>query len=163
MHPVGVLGTEVVQTPLYTTAPESLNIVAGSAPPYTIAGGNGPYTVSTSNPGVATASIAAQESRFKADTVVRNTNGSVDRGMTGINSIHLPELAKYGITAGDLMDSCKSVYLAGWHLRKKVRKFGNTWMAVGAYHSETPRYRDRYAASIRKIIDFWIAKGILPR
>ena len=107
--------------------------------------------------------IAAQESRFKADTVVRNTNGSVDRGMTGINSIHLPELAKYGITAGDLMDSCKSVYLAGWHLRKKVRKFGNTWTAVGAYHSETPRYRDRYAASIRKIIDYWAAKGILPR
>ena len=107
--------------------------------------------------------IAAQESRFKADTVVRNTNGSVDRGMTGINSIHLPELAKYGITAGDLMDSCKSVYLAGWHLRKKIRKFGNTWTAVGAYHSETPRYRDRYAASIRRIIDFWMAKGILPR
>lgn len=106
--------------------------------------------------------IAAQESRFKADTVVQNTNGTVDRGMTGINSIHLPELAKYGITAGDLMDSCKSVYLAGWHLRKKVRKFGNTWTAVGAYHSETPRHRDRYAASIRKIIDFWIAKGILP-
>ena len=56
---VGVLGDDVVLTPLHTTAPESIHIVAGDAPPYTIAGGNGPYTVSTSNPGVATASISA--------------------------------------------------------------------------------------------------------
>jgi len=57
----------------------------------------------------------------------KNTNGSVDFGMTGTNSFHLPELAHYGITAGDLLDSCMSIYLTGWYLRKKVHKYGNTW------------------------------------
>jgi hypothetical protein len=42
-----------------------------------------------------------------------------------------------------------------------VKKYGNTWDAVGAYHSETPFYRDRYKALIRQIIDYWIAKGLM--
>jgi soluble lytic murein transglycosylase-like protein len=107
--------------------------------------------------------IAAQESGFNASAVARNTDGSIDRGMTGINSIHLPELARFGITAGDLLDSCKSIYLAGWHLRNMVNKFGNTWEAVGAYNSKTPSKRDVYKEKIRRIIDFWIAKGIMPQ
>lgn len=107
--------------------------------------------------------IAAQESGFKASAVARNTDGSIDRGMTGINSVHMPELARYGITADDLLDSCKSIYLAGWHLRNMVNKFGNTWEAVGAYNSKTPSKRDVYKQKIRRIIDFWIAKGIMPK
>lgn len=106
--------------------------------------------------------IAAAESGFRPATVARNTDGSLDRGMTGINSVHLPELARYGITAGDLMDGCKSVYLAGWHLRKMVNRYGNTWHAVGAYNSKTPSKRDVYSGKIRRIIEFWKSKGIVP-
>jgi soluble lytic murein transglycosylase-like protein len=108
--------------------------------------------------------IAAQESRFKptANHPI-NSDGSRDHGMTGINDVHLPELARYGITTGDLRDGCKSVYLAGWHLRNMIDKFGNTWEAVGAYNSKTPSKRDIYKEKIRRIIDFWIEKGIIPR
>jgi len=108
--------------------------------------------------------IAANESRFNPNAVhPTNADGTRDHGMTGINDIHLPELAKYGITAGDLQDGCKSVFLAGWHLRKMVNKFGNTWAAVGAYNSKTPSKRDAYSAKIQRIIGFWIEKGIIPR
>lgn len=108
--------------------------------------------------------IAAQESRFNASAIhPMNADGTMDHGMTGINDVHLPELARYGITAGDLRDGCKSVFLAGWHLRRMVNKFGNTWAAVGAYNSKTPSKRDLYAAKIRRIVDFWMAKGIIPR
>jgi soluble lytic murein transglycosylase-like protein len=108
--------------------------------------------------------IAAQESRFNPAAVHPvNSNGSRDHGMTGINDILLPELAGYGITAGDLRDGCKSVFLAGWHLRRMVNKFGNTWAAVGAYNSKTPSKRDLYAEKIRRIINFWIARGIIGR
>lgn len=108
--------------------------------------------------------IAAQESRFNP-TVKHpvNANGSRDHGMTGINDVHLPELARYGITAGDLRDGCKSVFLAGWHLRNMTNKFGNTWEAVGAYNSKTPSKRDIYKEKIRRIINFWIEQGIIPR
>jgi soluble lytic murein transglycosylase-like protein len=105
--------------------------------------------------------IAARESGFKPNIVVRNSNNSVDIGQAGINSVHLPELAKYGIGQADLLDGCKSTYVSGWHLAKKIRRFGNSWTAVGAYNSETPSKRDIYAEKIRTIIEFWIAKGII--
>lgn len=105
--------------------------------------------------------IAAQESGFRPNTVARNTNGSEDIGLVGTNSVHLPELARYGISRNDLLDSCKSIFIGAWGLAKKVKKYGNTWKAVGAYHSETPVYRDRYEVLIRQIIDFWIAQGLM--
>jgi soluble lytic murein transglycosylase-like protein len=105
--------------------------------------------------------IAARESGFKPSTISRNSNGTVDLGEMGINSVHLPELARYGISQSDLLDGCKSVYVAGWRLAKMVKKYGNTWEAVGAYSSETERYRNQYSALIRQIIDFWIAVGVM--
>lgn len=103
--------------------------------------------------------IAAEESGFRPNTVVRNSNDSLDRGMTGINSVHLPELAKFGIRANDLLDACKSIYVAAWHLRKKMTKYGNNYKAVGAYHSETPDRLEVYASKIRRRIVDWTARG----
>ena len=103
--------------------------------------------------------IAAEESGFRPNTVVKNSNNSLDRGMTGINSVHLPELAKFGIGATDLMDACKSIYVAAWHLRKKMTKYGNNYKAVGAYHSETPDRLEVYASKIRRRIVDWTARG----
>lgn len=79
--------------------------------------------------------------------------------MTGINSVHLPELAKFGIGASDLLDACKSIYVAAWHLRKKMTKYGNNYKAVGAYHSETPDRLEVYASKIRRRIVDWTARG----
>lgn len=103
--------------------------------------------------------IASVESDFRPRTIVSNNNGSVDRGMTGINSVHLPELAKYGIGATDMFDACKSIYVAAWLLKKKMSKHGNNYTAVGAYHSETPAKRDLYAAKVRRRIEEWSARG----
>ena len=108
--------------------------------------------------------IAAQESSFNPNAKhPKNADRSTDYGLTGLNSVHLRELARYGVTAADMMDSCKSVYLAGWHLSNMVKRFGNTWEAVGAYHSKTPSRRDSYAGKIRRIVDFWIETGVITR
>lgn len=82
--------------------------------------------------------IAWQESRGRADAVHRNNNGTVDYGKMQINSIHLRRLSSYGISRDALMHPCISVYVAAWRLREMTNKYGNTWAAVGAYHSETP-------------------------
>ncbi|WP_254367158.1 lytic transglycosylase domain-containing protein [Paraburkholderia sp. NMBU_R16] len=95
--------------------------------------------------------IAWQESHANANAIHRNANGSIDYGMMQINSIHLTTLARYGVSAGDLMNPCKSVYIAAWHLHRMMVKYGNTWAAVGAYHSETPQERDRYAKMVKAI------------
>lgn len=103
--------------------------------------------------------IAAEESSFRPSIVTNNTNRSVDRGLTGTNSVHLPELAKFGIGASDLFAPCKSIYVAAWLLKKKMNKHGNNYIAVGAYHSETPDKRDIYANKIRRRISEWTARG----
>lgn len=99
--------------------------------------------------------IAWQESRDAPDALHRNRNGSVDYGLMQINSIHLPVLAQYGISRDKLMEPCASVFIAAWHLRQKMDKYGNSWAAVGAYHSETPALRDRYARQIIGILTRW--------
>lgn len=99
--------------------------------------------------------IAWQESHDSPGAIHRNNNGSIDYGMMQINSIHLPALASYGISSDKLMDPCASVYIAAWHLRQKMDKYGNSWAAVGAYHSETPALRDKYARQIIGILTRW--------
>ncbi|KWN14711.1 BapC protein [Burkholderia territorii] len=99
--------------------------------------------------------IAWQESHGHADALNYNANGSIDYGLMQINSVHLPTLASYGIAKDALMEPCKNVYIAAWVLRQKMNKYGNTWAAVGAYHSETPALRDRYASAIATILARW--------
>ncbi|WP_194725914.1 lytic transglycosylase domain-containing protein [Noviherbaspirillum malthae] len=105
--------------------------------------------------------IAAEESSFKPNAVGRNSNGSEDVGVTQTNSVHFEELRRYGIGRNDLFDACTSVYVAGWLLQKKVKRHGNTWTAVGAYHSETPEKRDSYARRIKRTIEAWTRAGYI--
>jgi len=99
--------------------------------------------------------IAWQESRNRPSALNKNTNGSVDYGLMQINSVHLSTLSRYGIDRDTLMEPCKNVYIAAWHLRRKMNRYGNTWQAVGAYHSETPALRDKYARQIAAILAQW--------
>lgn len=104
---------------------------------------------------VVLAAIGQHESGFRPNTVVRNTNGTVDRGIFGDNSIHLTDLSRYGVSAKDLHDACKSAYVAAWRLKGHVARYGNTWRAVGAYHSTTPGVLEPYANSIHAIVRSW--------
>jgi soluble lytic murein transglycosylase-like protein len=72
-----------------------------------------------------------------------------------INSIHLRELAAFGIRAQDLLNECVNVYVAAWHLKKQVIAYGNTWDAVGAYHSRNPRLRDEYVRLVKTTLVKW--------
>jgi soluble lytic murein transglycosylase-like protein len=99
--------------------------------------------------------IAWQESHNRPNATHLNANGSLDYGVMQINSIHLRELSRYHIDRDALMQPCKNVYIAAWHLRGKMDKYGNTWAAIGAYHSETPAERDVYARHIAAILGGW--------
>ncbi|MFP3637922.1 lytic transglycosylase domain-containing protein [Paraburkholderia sp. SIMBA_054] len=103
--------------------------------------------------------ISIVESGNKPYAVNRNSNGSVDYGQMQINSIHLPELARYHMSQEDLFDGCKSIYTGAWILRKGIDKYGNTWAAIGSYHSSTPYYRDQYAAKVKAIAERLLAYG----
>jgi soluble lytic murein transglycosylase-like protein len=94
--------------------------------------------------------IAAVESGNNKNALHRNRNGTVDLGVMQINSIHLRELNKHGIHRRDLMNSCKNIYTGAWLLRQKMDRYGNTWKAIGSYHSETPALRRQYARLVQR-------------
>jgi soluble lytic murein transglycosylase-like protein len=108
------------------------------------------------NPWVLRAIIKV-ESNFNAGAVNKNRNGTVDVGIAQINSMHFKELARYGVGPGDLMNACTSSYIAAWHLRKQINRYGNTWFAVGAYHSSTACYNQRYRALVWNTLLTWNA------
>jgi len=99
--------------------------------------------------------IIQVESNFNAAAVNRNQNGTTDHGIAQINSMHFRELSRHGVTPGDLMDGCKASYVAAWHLGKQIRAYGNTWYAVGAYHSTTPCFNRRYTAMVWNAMHKW--------
>lgn len=104
--------------------------------------------------------IMRVESGFNPGVVSRNSDSTVDYGMGGINTVHLPELQKHGITKSALLDPCVNTYVAAWHLRKKMNQFGNTWFGIGAYHSATPYYNERYQVLLQNaLLDMGILVG----
>jgi len=108
--------------------------------------------------------IGWQESRLQPAAMGRNANGSIDLGAFQINSVHLPELQRYGIDRAALADGCVSAEVAAWHYRRQVELHGAGWHAVGAYHSQTPARAAWYANQIAAILMRWDAlpSGALP-
>lgn len=99
--------------------------------------------------------IAWYESKGNPGAVHRNADGSIDVGQTQINSVHFGELRRYGVPPGALRDACVNIYVAAWMLKRKMVRYGNTWQAIGAYHSETPHLRDEYARNIHAVLVSW--------
>lgn len=83
-----------------------------------------------------------------------NTDGSIDVGPMGINSIHLQELSRSGISLAILMrDSCLNVYIGTWLLRREIdRAGGDIWKGIGNYHSRTPSKHWEYRAYIESAL-----------
>ncbi|MPQ55141.1 lytic transglycosylase domain-containing protein [Duganella sp. FT27W] len=78
-----------------------------------------------------------------------NSNGTYDIGCMGINSSWLPMLHRqFGITEQDLLEPCTNVHVGAWIFAKNVRRFGDTWQAVGAYNAASESKRMEYAWKI---------------
>jgi lysozyme-related protein Hpa2 len=94
--------------------------------------------------------ILRVESGLRADPVRRNQNGSIDVGIAQINSIHFPTLRRHGIEGTHLLDPCVGIHVAAWHLKNQILRHGNTWFAVGAYHSATPHFNQLYQGRVAR-------------
>ena len=80
--------------------------------------------------------IAEVESGLNPRAINYNNDGSTDIGLMQINSSHLPQLAKHGITKRELQeDVCVSIHTGASILAGFIKQFGYSWQAVGAYNS----------------------------
>lgn len=96
--------------------------------------------------------IATHESGMRANVTNRNQDGSEDVGLMQINSMHLPRLARYGITKASLFDPCVNAYVGAWILKENFVRYGSTWEAVGAYNAGSVGKRRQYAARIHNVL-----------
>ena len=104
------------------------------------------------------AAVAQHESNLDPAAIRQNKNGSRDIGLMQINSIHLPELAKHGISEQDLLNPCTNLAVGAWLMKRHQINYGNTWEAVGVYHSATPSYKWKYAQKIQESLDRLVQK-----
>lgn len=98
--------------------------------------------------------IAEVESGLRSDAINHNRDGTRDIGLMQINSIHLPGLAKRGITRQRLLDEpCLSIDVGAEILAGFVKRYGYTWRAVGAYNAGGAANRE--AARKRYVSRVW--------
>lgn len=97
--------------------------------------------------------VLATESGRVGQTV-HNRDGSYDMGPAQINSIHLPELARLGITRERVVnDGCLNVQIGAWILARALdgqspSNPGEFWRRVGNYNSATPTHNVTYQAKV---------------
>ncbi|GJG97756.1 lytic transglycosylase domain-containing protein [Cupriavidus pauculus] len=96
--------------------------------------------------------IARVESGMQARARNVNRNGSEDIGLMQINSMHLPRLARHGISRVRLFDPCINVYVGAWILADCMRRYGQTWTAVGCYNAGASDKRLRYAQRVYRML-----------
>lgn len=99
--------------------------------------------------------IGWQESRGKPNAVgIELPDGNRALGLMQINTIHLPELSRFGIKREHLFDACTSIDVAGWVLSDCINRFGSTWKAVGCYYagpaSKNIAAQEQYVASVQQ-------------
>lgn len=82
------------------------------------------------------------------------SDGNRAIGQWQINTIHLPELARYGVTRADLMTECGSAFVGAWYLARYIALVGPTWHALGVYNtgpaSKNIEAQRRYEAAVKR-------------
>ena len=74
------------------------------------------------------AAIATVESAGNPHARNVNANsGTVDAGLMQINSQHLRELARHGITESDLFEPCTSIQVGAWILARESEKLAKSF------------------------------------
>jgi hypothetical protein len=96
----------------------------------------------------------------KVGQAVGNTNGTHDLGPMQINTIWIPQLAKYWRVPKDTAlrmvrdDACVNIGVGAWILRSKMNETGSLYKGIAWYHSATPhlgsKYRDKVMGAMQK-------------
>ena len=85
---------------------------------------------------------------------VHNTNNTYDLGPMQINTIWLPELARYwGVSKTKALqevrdNACINIGVGAWILRMKMNETGDLYQGIAHYHSGTPHLGHNYQKKV---------------
>ena len=88
-------------------------------------------------------------SKEKALTMAKQADAegrSFDSGIMQVNNFWLK---KYGIPLEAAFDPQANIYLGSWILKQEIDRHGQTWEAVGAYHSPNAARGGKYAEMVK--------------
>lgn len=95
---------------------------------------------------------------------IENTNGTHDLGLTQINTIHLPKLAKYGLTESMVRNNnCINLAVSAWYIRtvtyKQKAATGEDYLrAIARYHSKNEPHISVYTEKLTEAFQSLIAE-----
>jgi len=75
---------------------------------------------------------------------------SFDSGIMQVNNFWLK---KYGIPLEAAFDPLANIYLGSWILKQEIDRHGQTWGAVGAYHSPNEARGGKYAEMVKEALN----------
>ena len=84
----------------------------------------------------------------------RNKNGTYDLGLMQINTIWVPDLARYwGVPESVAVkylrdDACVNIGVGAWILRTKMDQTGSLYDGIAHYHSATPHLGSKYRKKV---------------
>lgn len=86
--------------------------------------------------------IATIESAGNPNAIRINDNGTKDYGLMQINSIHLRQLASWGINERNILNPQINIFAGSWLLSQHIKERGFNLQAIGNYHSKTKVHKD---------------------
>lgn len=102
--------------------------------------------------------------RYRGAESGPNINGSFDLGPMQVNTMWMPQLARYwGIDARKARvmvrdNVCVNMKVSAWILKQKIGEAGDLAGGIARYHSATPALGQRYA---RKVISAMERHGLI--
>lgn len=97
----------------------------------------------------------------KAGMASPNTNGTYDLGPMQINTIWIPQLARYwGVSSATAIrmvrdDACVNVGVGAWILRSKMNETGSLYKGIAYYHSATPHLGGAYRQKVMRAMQIY--------
>jgi hypothetical protein len=104
-------------------------------------------------------SVIAHAEGGWAGAKIKNTDGTFDLGLMQINTIHLPELANYGITEKMLVNNeCINLGVAAWYVRRvtvnqDLSDRSAFFRSIARYHNKQEPHISVYAKRLEEAFD----------
>ena len=86
-------------------------------------------------------------------------NRSFDSGVMQVNNFWLK---KYDIPLEAALDPGANIFLGSWILKQEIERHGQTWNAVGAYHSPDEARSRRYIELVKAALEKGPVKVVRP-